>query len=278
MTATTSDSTGTDQSDWTEVLARAGLVARGVVYFLFGFIAAQLAFTGSTEGEQASTTGAFGELAEKPFGQILVGLVAAGLLCWAAACAVAALLGRNGAEPGESETSDRVKDAGRAVLSLLLVATAVAVLVQGGGGGGGSGQQRRFTARLMDAPFGRILVGAVGVALIGLGIYRLTKAWKQDHLDRVNLAKAPSWAPDRLLKVLGMAGEVGRGLVFAVLGGFVVKAAIEHQPDESRGIDSALRELAGGGPSRFLLIAIALGVISYGLWTLVEARYRQADS
>ncbi len=273
-----SSTTGTDQSDWTEGLARVGLVARGIVYFLFGVIAVQLAATGSTGGEKASTTGAFGELAEKPFGKVLVGVVALGLLCWALACGVAAVVGRNGAKPGESDAKDRVKDAGRAVASLVLAVAAVGVATSAGSGGGGGGQKRQATARLMDAPFGRILVGLVGAAVVGLGLYRLYKAYQQDHLDHVDLGKAPSWAPTGFLKGLGTAGAVGRGLVFALLGAFVVKAAIEHQPDESRGVDGALRELAGGGPGRILLAVTAVGVVCYGLWTLVEARCRQADT
>ncbi|CAN5654731.1 hypothetical protein BH24ACT4_BH24ACT4_06020 [soil metagenome] len=81
-----------------------------------------------------------------------------------------------------------------------------------------------------------------------------------------------------MAKALGVAGAVGRGLVFTLLGGFVVKAALEHQPDDSRGIDGALRELSGGGPGRALLAVIAVGVVCYGLWTAIEARCRQTDT
>lgn len=277
LTITTTTTSGTDQSDWTEGLARAGLVARGIVYFLFGVIAVQLAVRGSTGGEKASTTGAFGELAEKPFGKVLVGVVAVGLVCWAAACAVAVVTGRNGAKPGPSDTTDRLKDAGRAAASLLLTIAAVGVVTQSGSGGG-QDRERQQTARLMDAPFGRILVGLVGAGIVALGLYRLVKAAQQDHLDHVDLGKLPSWAPVGVAKALGVAGAVGRGLVFTLLGGFVVKAALEHQPDESRGIDGALRELSGGGPGRALLAVIAVGVVCYGLWTAVEARCRQTDT
>lgn len=246
------------------------------MYFLFGVIAVQLAVTGSTGGEEASTTGAFGELAEKPFGKVLVGIVALGLLCWALACAAAVVTGRNGAKPGQSDTKDRLKDAGRAVASLLLTVTALGVMTQSRSGGGD--QERQLTARLMDAPFGRVLVGLVGTAIVALGLYRLVKAAQQDHLDHVDLGKQPSWAPVAVAKGLGGAGAVGRGLVFTLLGGFVVKAALEHQPDESRGIDDALRELSGGGLGRALLALISVGVVCYGLWTVIEARCRQADT
>jgi len=57
----------------------------------------------------------------------------------------------------------------------------------------------------------------------------------------------------------------------------VLKAAVEHDPDESKGIDAALRDLAGGGPGRVLLIVIALGLVCYGAWNLVEARTRRSD-
>ncbi len=113
-----------------------GLVARGIVYLTFGVIAVRLATAGSTGGEEASTTGAFGELAEKPFGTWLVGITALGLLCWAACCLVAAVTGRNGSKPGASDTKDRVKDAVRGVISLALAGAAGRVLLQDRPGAG----------------------------------------------------------------------------------------------------------------------------------------------
>ncbi|QYG92715.1 DUF1206 domain-containing protein [Iamia sp. SCSIO 61187] len=263
--------------DWTEALARAGLVARGVVYTIFGLIAVRLAFLGSTDGEQASTTGAFSELVEKPLGSVLVGLTVAGLLAWGLSCAVAVVSGRNGSKPGASEPLDRVRDGVRGVVAVALAASGLRVLTQGEGSGGGSGQERELTARLMDAPAGQILVGVVGLVLLGLGIYHVVKAIRRDFLERVDLGRLGPSAPRHGLELLGVAGHVGRGLVFAVVGGFVLQAAVRHDPEESKGIDAALRELAGGGPGRALLIVIALGLVAFGVWCFVEARTRRSD-
>ena len=93
----------------------------------------------------------------------------------------------------------------------------------------------------------------------------------------MDLGRLGPSAPRRGLELLGVVGHVGRGLVFVVLGGFVLQAAVRHDPEESKGIDAALRDLAGGGPGRALLIVIALGLVAYGLWTFVEARARRSD-
>lgn len=269
-----------DPADWTEGLARAGLVARGIVYLTFGVIAVGLATSGSTKGEEASTSGAFGELAEKPFGTWLVGITALGLACWAASCLVAAATGRNGSKPGPSEPKDRAKDVVRGVVSLALALAAVQVLLQdqpGEGASGGGQQEQEATGRLMDAPAGQLLVGVVGLIILGIGLYHGVKALKQRYLEHVDLGCMGSRVPRKLLEGLGLVGHVGRGLVFAIVGGFLVKAAATHDPDEGRGIDGGLRQLSEGGPGRLLLAVTAVGVVCFGLWTLVEARCRRAD-
>src|SRR5690606_25786404 len=146
--------------DHTEALARAGLAARGVVFTTFGLIALRLAVGGSTDGEEASAQGAFGELVEAPLGTALVAVTAVGLAAWALSCAVAVVPGRNGSKPGPGEPRDRARDALRGGIALSLLANAVAVLTRGQQESGGSGEeQRTWTARLMDAPAGRGLVG-----------------------------------------------------------------------------------------------------------------------
>ncbi|HEX7131345.1 MAG TPA: DUF1206 domain-containing protein [Iamia sp.] len=276
MSATHAPTVDVGDPDWTEPLARAGLVARGVVFTVFGVIAVRLAFLGSTDGEEASTGGAFSELVEKPLGVVLVGATVVGLVAWAVSCFVAVVSGRNGSKPGASEPLDRVRDGFRGAVALVIAASGVRVLARGEGSGG-SGEERDLTARVMDAPAGQLLVGVVGLVLLGLGLYHLVKAVKRDFLERVDLGRMGGRVPRRALEVLGVVGHVGRGLVFAVLGVFVLKAAVEHDPDESKGIDAALRDLAGGGPGRILLVAIAVGLVCFGLWTFVEARARRAD-
>lgn len=268
--------------DWTEPLARAGLVARGVVFGIFGAIAVRLAFLGSTDGEEASTTGAFSELVEKPLGTVLVGATVVGLLAWAAACFVAVASGRNGSKPGVSKPMDRARDALRGGIAVAIAVAGIRVLTQGEGaqsgrGGGGSGQERELTARLMDAPAGQVLVGVIGLVVLGVGLWKVVKAVRRDFLERVELGRMEGPVPRSGLEALGVAGHIGRGLVFAIIGGFVLRAAVVHDPDESKGIDQALRDLAGGGPGRVLLMVTALGLVCYGLWCVVEARTRRSD-
>ncbi len=129
----------------------------------------------------------------------------------------------------------------------------------------------------MDAPAGQVLVAGVGLVLVGLGLHHLVKAFRQDHLERVDLSRMGQAVPRRAWEGLGLVGHAGRGLVFAIVGGFVVQAALTHDPDKGSGIDGALRELSGGGPGRLLLAVTAVGVVCFGLWTLVEARCRRSD-
>ncbi|HMJ78358.1 MAG TPA: DUF1206 domain-containing protein, partial [Iamia sp.] len=152
MSATHAPTVDVGDPDWTEPLARAGLVARGVVFTVFGVIAVRLAFLGSTAGEEASTSGAFSELVEKPLGAVLVGAVVVGLVAWAVSCFVAVVSGRNGSKPGASEPLDRVRDGVRGAVALAIAVSGGRVLTDGegsgsSGGSGGSGQERELTAR-----------------------------------------------------------------------------------------------------------------------------------
>ncbi len=270
-----------DGSDWTEGLARVGLVARGFVYVIFGLIAVRLATAGGTDGEEASASGAFGELAEKPFGTWLVGLVALGLAAWALSCLIAALTGRNGSTPGPNDGRERLINVGRALVNLLLAGAAVRVLLQdqpGEEASSGGETEGEVTARLMDVKAGQLLIGVVGVVVIGVGLFRLYKAVRQSHLDHVDLTCMGPRLPQGLLKVLAMVGYLGRGLLITLVGVVLTRAAVTHEADSGKGIDGALRELSGGGPGSVLLVAIALGVTSFGVWVLIEARCRRSDT
>src|SRR6476659_2992580 len=114
---------------WVDRAAQIGLVARGVVYVVFGIIAFDIA-TGDHSGKPSSQ-GALTEMAQQPYGTWLLGIVALGLFAYAVACALGAIRGRGGKKAGESDTKDRVMDAGRAVINASLAVYAVKILMDG---------------------------------------------------------------------------------------------------------------------------------------------------
>lgn len=253
-----------DGQDAVEGAGRIGLAARGVIYVVVAVLAARVAL-GSAGSDEADQRGALAEVAEQPFGTALLVLLAVGFGCYAAWRAVRAVVGE---EPGdEPEPHRRVADVARAVLHVGLLVSTVGLLA-GGGSGGSGGQEQAWTARFMAESWGRWLVGAAGVALVAGGLWLVRRGFTEKfrrHLERLR-----GW-----VVTLGKVGHVGRGLAFAFIGGFVVRAAWRFDPNEPIGLDAALRDLASSGWGRAVALAVAVGLGAFGLFSIAESRDRR---
>lgn len=262
--------------------ARAGWMAKGVVYVLLGVLAVSLATQEATgeggSGEEVSQTGAIQELAEAPLGTLALWFVAGGLglyVVWRLASI---------ALPAESSLKTWATRAGylvSALVYLALAATAVNIASSGGSGGGGGGESRvdRLSRDLMDMTGGRWLVGLVGVGIIAIGVVfavRGLSASFEDDLDPGGVGPADH---DTIV-ALGRVGWVARGVMMGIVGWFFVQAAISYSPDEAQGLDGALRDATGSTIGTWLVGAVAFGLIVYGVYCVISAprtRLRGAD-
>jgi Domain of Unknown Function (DUF1206) len=255
-----------------EWLARLGYAAHGCVYVIMGGLAVLAAL-----GAGGRTTGAKGALLtllSQPFGLALLGLVAFGLLCfsgWRLAQSIldADRLGTDGKALGR-----RIAYGVSGVLHAALAFFATGVLF-GLKAASGSDEQsaRDWTATLLAAPFGRWLVGAVGLAIVAAGIgiaaRGLTASFEKDL--------EVQWQARRWIVPLGRLGFMARGLVFGIVGVFLVFAALHADPGEARGLGGALRALQAQPFGRVLYLITALGLFAFGLFQLVGAYYRRID-
>lgn len=257
----------TSRSIWVRRLARLGFVARGTLHITVGALAllAALGLGGDVTGNQ----GALEHLAEQPFGGVLLGLVALGLAgyaLWQFACAAIGDAGPDGHSP--------LKRAGHAVNGLLQASLSVAAfhLLTGSGGGGGD-QKQAWTARLLVEPFGAVAVGAVGVAVIGFGLYQFYQAATAKFLEKMSSYEMGPRERDAA-KLAGRVGHAARGVVFGLMGVFFIKAAAEADARQVRGLDGALLEIAQSDAGPFLLALVAVGLVAFGAYCLLMARYR----
>ena len=254
-------------SDWVDRLAAYGLVSFGVVHLILGWLAVQLAF-GDREGS-ADTQGAVQQLAEQPFGEVLVWLVAVGLVVLAAWQALEAAVG-NRDKDGTERTMKRAVNAGRAVVYGAIAVGAISVAT--GSSGGGSGGTDTMTAKLMSAPGGQVLVGLVALAIIGVGIGLIVVGIREKYLESLK-SKATSGRTGTVVRWLGRVGHIAKGLALGGIGGLFLYAAVTHDPNKSAGLDQALRKLLDQPFGPFLLTAVGLGFAAYGVFCLVKARY-----
>lgn len=250
-----------------EGLARMGLAARGVVWLIVGLLAGQVAL-GNGE-ERTDRTGALSAIAEKPFGSVLLVLLAIGFLGYGGWRLLEAAVGHRDEDGGKRWGKRAVSLAKGLVYAALAVSTLL-FLVRGGGGGDRTGS---LTADLMARTGGRTAVGVIGTALVLAGLVIAVRALLQKHSERLEHYRVPQQLR-RPAVAVGVVGLVGRGGVLVLLGSFVLRAALEFDPQEARGLDAALQTLSQQAYGRWLLAAAVVGMLAYAVWSFVEAAYR----
>ncbi|MFB6808665.1 DUF1206 domain-containing protein [Streptomyces sp. NPDC056387] len=253
-----------------KVTARCGLLARGVLYVLIGMLALRVA-SGDAGGEEADRQGALQELVEKPFGDVLVWAVGIGLVCmmlWRLSEAVFGAAGPDGDKAGK-----RLASAGRTVFYAVVAFSALS-FATGGGGHSGDEQSRDVTARALDLPAGRWLVGAAGLGIAVAGVVVAVQAARRSFRRHLAMGGVPPWGR-RAVDFLGVSGGLARGAVFAAAGGFVVYAAVRYDPAQAKGVDDTLRAFAATAAGPWLLVAVAVGLMLFGVFSAAMARWRE---
>jgi hypothetical protein len=265
--------TAAEAAPWIERLARVGYVAKGVVYVIIGVLAARAAF--GAGGRTTGSRGAMETIIQQPFGRTMLAVIAIGLLGYSAWQLIAAA---TDAERKGSEAKGlalRVAQAGRAlVYAGLALSAARLVMGEPGGDGGGDASAADWTARLMAAPAGRWLVGLAGAGVIGYALYQLYRAYAAKVRKHLDLSEATPSQAEWVVR-LGRFGIAARGVVFVVIGWFLVRAAMEYDPDRASGLGGALATLARQDYGAWLLGIVALGLIAYGVYQFANARYRR---
>lgn len=250
-----------------ERFARAGYVARGVIYVLIGVLAIQLA---RGFGSEASQEGAMRLIARQPFGRALLVVLAVGLAGYTLWRATQALRGRT-PEAGSHSAFDRIGAFGSACAYGLFSATAIGIL---SGSSSDRGAPRQATADILGWPAGRVIVIVAGVVFLGVGAYQATLAVSRRFLKD----SKTMYMTERGLRrftALGVIGHLARTVTFGLVGVFLVKAAAEFDPAQAKGLDGSLQELTTHTLGTAALVIVATGLIAFGIYSIVDARYRK---
>lgn len=248
---------------WVPPLARLGYAAKGVVYLVVGYIAARAAFAAG------SPTGAAGALREmlQEGGRWLVLLVALGLLAHVLWRVVQAVLDPEG-PPGEKRIGLRLFYLLSGIVYGSIALTAFDLFR---GRRRSDDGEEHFVAALLSQPFGRWLVGAIGLAVIAYGLHQLVQAFRGDVAKHLRIGDVQR---HRAVVAIGRIGTAARGVVLGIIGTFFIDAARHYDAHQAGGTDDALRWLGQG----WLLGAVALGLMAYGVLQLAKARYRRFDT
>lgn len=264
---------GVKSQNTLEVMARLGHAARGVVYCLVGGLALLAAI--SSSGQTGGSASALRTLVGHPFGRVLLVAIAIGLAFFAAWRALEAI---TDADRCGSEWKGLATRAAHLMSGCIYIGLAVSTLGLalgwGSGGGGEDGAAKDWTAWLMAKPLGHWLVGLVGLGVAAIGVVFALKAWRGNVTKGLKCsAEAEKWAIP-----MGRVGFGARGLVFLIIGGFMVAAAIHSRASEARGLGGALEALAAQPFGWILLALTAAGLFAFGAFGIVEALYRHIDA
>lgn len=254
-----------------EKLARFGYAAKGIVYFVVGLLAAQAAI--GAGGRTTDTSGALQEIVVQPFGKFLLSLVTLGILGYVLWRLAQALIDPE--QTGQSNSAKRIVQRIGFLISAFgysgLAITAVKLIL---GSGGTDGEAKEdWTKLILAQPLGQWLVGLVGAIVFGVGVSYFYQAYTAKFQRHFKLNQM-SATERKWTKWLGQFGIAARGVVFCIIGLFVVIAALRSDATQVKGLGEALAVLAQQPYGAWILGIVALGLIAYSIYSLIQARYR----
>ncbi|MGC1396465.1 MAG: DUF1206 domain-containing protein [Coleofasciculaceae cyanobacterium] len=260
-------------SMWVERLARLGYATKGIVYTIVGVLAVLAAV--SSRGKTTDTTGALDTVAALPFGKFLLIFLTIGLMGYVLWSFVKAIKDPEHKGDDPQGIAKRLGYAGTGLAYGSLALSAMQLIM--GNRTSGSNSRQDWTARLLQQPFGQWLVGLVGALVIGFGFYKLYKAYKAKFRKHLKLQEMSQTEQTWAIRI-GRVGEAARGIVFTMIGFFLIEAARQFDPKEVRGLDGALQALARQPYGPWLLGIVALGLVAYGIHMGVQAKYRRINA
>jgi len=264
---------GHESQEWIKKLARFGFVAKGVIYVLLGIMAV-MAAVGQGSTQEASRNGVAQLIFEQPFGRILAILLVIGLIGYVIWRFVEAIMDPQGAG---SDGKGMVKRIGYFISGLIYTGFAISIVRQlAGSGGGNSNSQQTWTAKLLEMEAGPFIVVAIGLIIIASGIAQFIKAYKAKFKKHLRLegvrAETRTW-----ITRIGKIGFTARGIVWLIVGYFIIRAGMQSDASEVKGSQGAFSFLQQMDYGQWILLVVAIGVTAYGVFQFVKAKYYQIN-
>ncbi|HET9426129.1 MAG TPA: DUF1206 domain-containing protein [Gemmatimonadaceae bacterium] len=260
-----------DVAPWIERFARVGYVAKAVLYATVGLLAMGAVFG---NGRSTDARGAMLELLEKPFGRLLLIVITLGLVGYATWRCVSAVIDAERRGGDAKGLALRASFLARGLAHFVL-AWSAGRLAFGDLSAGSADNAEQATSAAMRMPGGTLLVGAVALGIAGFGAYQLWRAATAKLSKQLRRGKMQAEV-GRWVVVVSRIGIAARGLVFIAIGWLLGRAAVTNDPQRAGGIGDAMRSLEQLG--RWPYAAIGAGLIAYGVYELLNARYRRIEA
>lgn len=251
-----------------ERLARLGYASIGVVYMIVGGFAVTEAL--GRRGSTGSQKDAFALILRQPFGRVLLAVIAIGLIGYTLWRFVSAITDSEHRGSDAKGLCIRAASIFRGLVYSVLALEVMRMIAKNRAQrSGGDEQAQHWTAQLMAQPFGQWLVALAGAGVVVYGAYQLYAAWDAKLSKRISLGELDSRIRNKVIAV-SRFGIGARGIVFFIIGGSLVIAAWRHNAQAAHGTTGALQELPAP-----MLGVVGFGLAAYGVYALVNARYRR---
>lgn len=268
MTATAAMSRAS-HSNWLAIPTRTGFVGYGLLHLAVAWLAIQIALGHSST--RADQTGAFRLLEQQPAGHALLIIIVIGLFAMALWQLMLAAVGHR-EQTGKRRVFERVASLGRVLIYAFLAWTALRVLQ--GSAQSSASTQEKATAGMLGSTGGRAVIVLAGLVILGVGIGMIVYGAKRKFESKLMLGQLNR--PTRVGVVrMGQFGYIARGVAFGIVGYLMVQAALSDNASRSRGLDGALRTLAGEPLGGVLLAIVAIGFAAFGVYCFFQAKYRR---
>lgn len=259
-----------EAAPWVERFARVGFAAKGVLYLTIGVLSARAAM--GAGGRTVTDTHGAMDVLHGTFGRWLLVVIAAGLAGYGLWRVISAITDAEGHGREAKGIAKRIGAAARGLVHLALAGTAISMALWRSGGGGHAKNAEHWTSRALGMPSGVYIVWAIAAAFAAYGVWQLYCAWKAKLDKRLELDRLGHGAR-RAVIAISRFGIFARGVVFVSIAMLFARAAQQRDASEAGGTGESMRELFAFG--RWAFIGIAAGVAAYGVYQLIEARYRR---
>jgi len=260
---------------WLRAVCRLGLLCRGTVYLLVGYLALRLALAShGRAGAPASSAGAV--QAADVWGRVPLVLLVAGLGAYALTQLIEAVFRPAHATGSMGRWRQRAVSSWGCLLYAAFCLSTARLAVQAQPAQTAQSEQRQdigVTAELLRTGWGRALLVLAGVLAVVAGVETGRRSVRLDFRERFTTEDMPR-ALAIFTRALGAVGCVARAVVFVLVGVFLVKAGVLSSAKQVKGLDAVFRSVASSAYGSWLLAGLASGLVCYGLYCLLEARYR----
>jgi hypothetical protein len=252
-----------------EALARVGFIGYGLLHLAIAWLALQVVVSRSSSA--ADQVGAFQLVRKQPAGTAILWVIVVGLGAMALWQLLLAAVGHT-MYTGKRRTFERIASLGRVIVYVFLLWTAVKVIQ--GTATAGAGPQQHATAGILAHPAGRWLIALAGVVVFGIGVGMVIYGAKKAFESKLAFGSASRTTRQSVLR-LGQVGYIAKGVAFAIVGVLLFDSAISDQSSRSKGLDGALRTLAGEPLGQVLLVIVAIGFAAFGVYCFAQSKYRK---